>query len=274
MLKRDRYCTDIIEKDVGTEVTVCGWVNSWRDHGGVIFIDLRDVSGILQVVFNPEISKDCHAVAEKLRSEDVIAAKGVIELRSEETINLKMPAGKVEVKVHEVEILNKSLTPPFEISDEKPNVGEDHRLEYRYLDLRRSKLQHNIKTRHRIVQEFRNFLNNNNFYEIETPFLAKSTPEGARDYLVPSRINPGKFYALPQSPQIFKQLLMVSGFDRYYQIVKCFRDEDLRKNGQPGFTKIDMEISVIHEEYICSINKDRCKHMMKKVYDRNKRITN
>ena len=268
MLKRNRYCIDINEKDVGMEVTVCGWVNSWRDHGGVIFIDLRDVSGILQVVFNPEISKECHAVAEKLRSEDVIAAKGMIELRSEETINPKMPTGKVEVKVHEVEVLNKSLTPPFEISDEKPDVGEEHRLTYRYLDLRRSQLQYNIKTRHKIVQEVRNFLNNNNFLEIETPLLAKSTPEGARDYLVPSRVNPGNFYALPQSPQIFKQLLMISGFDRYYQIVKCFRDEDLRKNRQPEFTQIDIEMSFVDEEDVCSITEGMFKHMIEKVFDR------
>lgn len=268
MLKRDRYCTDIKEKDVGTEITVCGWVNSWRDHGGVIFIDLRDVSGILQVVFNPEISKECHAVAEKLRSEDVIAAKGVVELRSEETINPKMPTGKVEVKVHEVEILNKSLTPPFEISDESINVGEEHRLTYRYLDLRRAQLQKNIKIRHQIVQEIRNFLNSKNFLEIETPVLGKSTPEGARDYLIPSRVNPGKFYALPQSPQIFKQLLMISGFDKYYQIARCFRDEDLRKDRQPEFTQLDMEMSFIDEEDIYSITEDLFEHVIEKVFNK------
>jgi len=267
MLKRDNYCTDIKESDVNKEVTVCGWVNSWRDHGGVIFIDLRDVSGILQTVFNPEISKECHEVADKLRSEDVIICKGKVELRSEETINPKLPTGKVEVKVQEVEVLNKSLTPPFEISDEKVNVGEEHRLTYRYLDLRRNKLQRNIKIRHQIIQEIRNYLNSNNFLEIETPILGKSTPEGARDYLIPSRINPGKFYALPQSPQIFKQLLMISGFDRYYQIARCFRDEDLRRNRQPEFTQLDMELAFIDEEDIYELMEGLFKQMLEKVFN-------
>ncbi len=268
MLKRDRYCCDTTEKDISKEVTVSGWVNSWRDHGGVVFIDLRDVTGILQVVFNPEISKESHDIADKLRSEDVIAVKGVVENRSEENINLKMPTGKVEVKVHEVEVLNKAITPPFEISDERITVGEEHRLQYRYLDLRRPVLQHNIKTRHLAIQEFRNFLNKNNFLDIETPILNKSTPEGARDFLVPSRINPGKFYALPQSPQIFKQLLMIAGFDKYYQIVKCFRDEDLRKERQPEFTQIDMELSFIDEEDIYSVVEDMFKTIIEKVFNK------
>ncbi len=272
MLKRDRYCCDIGEKDISKEVTVSGWVNSWRDHGGVVFIDLRDVTGILQVVFNPEISKESHAVADKLRSEDVIAVKGVVENRSEETINLKMDTGKVEVKVNEVEILNKALTPPFEISDERTTVGEEHRLQYRYLDLRRSVLQHNIKTRHLAVAEFRNFLNKNNFLDIETPILNKSTPEGARDFLVPSRINPGKFYALPQSPQLFKQILMIAGFDKYYQIVKCFRDEDLRKERQPEFTQIDMELSFIDEEDIYSVIEEMFKTVIEKVFNKKIKI--
>ena len=272
MLKRDRYCCDTTEKDISKEVTVSGWVNSWRDHGGVVFIDLRDVTGILQVVFNPEISKESHDIADKLRSEDVIAVKGVVENRSEENINLKMSTGKVEVKVHEGEVLNKAITPPFEVSDERITVGEEHRLQYRYLDLRRPVLQHNIKTRHLAIQEFRNFLNKNNFLDIETPILNKSTPEGARDFLVPSRINPGKFYALPQSPQIFKQLLMISGFDKYYQIVKCFRDEDLRKERQPEFTQIDMELSFIDEEDIYSVVEDMFKTVIEKVF--NKKIKN
>ncbi len=267
MLKRTKYCGEVKEKDIENDITVNGWVHSWRDHGGVIFIDLRDTTGILQIVFNPEVSPESHEVAGKLRSEDVIVVKGVVEKRSEETINLKIPTGKVEVKVYTIEVLNKSKTPPFEI-DEHISVGEEHRLAYRYLDLRRHHLQHNIKIRHEVVNEFRNFLNNNRFFDIETPILNKSTPEGARDFLIPSRVNPGKFYALPQSPQIFKQILMIAGFDKYYQIVKCFRDEDLRKDRQPEFTQIDMEMSFIDEEDVYQVVEEMFKYVIKNVFNK------
>ncbi|MBU1078173.1 MAG: aspartate--tRNA ligase [Spirochaetes bacterium] len=268
MLKRTKLCTEVKEKDIDKTMVVCGWVHSWRDHGGVIFIDLRDYTGIIQVVFNPEISKECHDVAGKLRSEDVIAVKGIVSKRSDETINPKIPTGMIEVKVNEVELLNKSLTPPFEI-DDQVNVGEEHRLQYRYLDMRRNQIQHNIRMRHEVVKEFRNFLNDNHFLDIETPIMNKSTPEGARDFLVPSRVNPGKFYALPQSPQIFKQILMVAGFDKYYQIVRCFRDEDLRKDRQPEFTQIDMEMSFIDEEDIYGVVEEMFRTVIKKVFHKN-----
>lgn len=267
MLKRTAYCGELTENDVDREVILNGWVQSYRDHGGVIFIDLRDITGIMQIVFNPRISKESHQIAEKLRSEDVIGVKGTITRRSEDTVNPKIPTGTIELKVKEVEILNKSLTPPFEIMEESLNVGEEHRLEYRYIDLRRATLKHNIIVRHRITQEVRNFLNQNRFIEIETPILNKSTPEGARDFLIPSRLNPGKFYALPQSPQIFKQILMVAGFDRYYQIARCFRDEDLRKDRQPEFTQIDMELSFIDETDIYSVVENMFKSVIKNVFD-------
>lgn len=267
MLKRSKYCGEMTEKDISKQHVVCGWVHSWRDHGGVIFIDLRDHTGIVQIVFNPEVSKECHEVAGKLRSEDVVIVQGTVEKRSEETINPKIPTGTIEIMIDTVEVLNKSKTPPFEI-DEHVNVGEEHRLEYRYLDLRRPQLQHNIKTRHQVVQEFRNFLSDNKFFDIDTPVMNKSTPEGARDFLIPSRINPGKFYALPQSPQIFKQILMVAGFDCYYQIVKCFRDEDLRKDRQPEFTQIDMEMSFIDEKDIYNICENMFKTVIKKVFNK------
>lgn len=266
MLKRTMHCTGVLDKEMGQEVVLAGWVHSWRDHGGVIFIDLRDVTGIVQIVFNPEISKPSHSSAEKLRSEDVIAVKGRLSARSEETVNLKIPTGRVEVKVSEIEVLNKSLTPPFEISDERISIGEEHRLEYRYLDLRRPVLQKNIVCRHRCVQAFREFLDSERFFDIETPILNKSTPEGARDFLVPSRLNPGKFYALPQSPQLFKQILMVAGLDRYYQIVRCFRDEDLRKDRQPEFTQVDMELSFIDESDIRDIVERMFQAVIKKVF--------
>lgn len=268
MLKRTSYCGELTEKQIKQDAVLAGWVHSWRDHGGVIFIDLRDITGIIQVVFNPEISKESHAVANRLRAEDVIAVKGIVEARSQETINPKIPTGKIEVKVHQVELLNKSQTPPFEINDDRITVGEEHRLEYRYLDLRRPVLQKNIIVRHQVTQAFSDFLNQERFHEIDTPILNKSTPEGARDFLVPSRLNPGKFYALPQSPQIFKQILMVAGMDRYYQIVKCFRDEDLRKDRQPEFTQIDIELSFIDEEDIYPIMEKMFKHVIKKVFNR------
>jgi len=267
MLKRTEYCGNLREKDVDRGVTLNGWVQSYRDHGGVIFIDLRDITGIMQVVFNPEISKESHKVAESLRSEDVIGVTGKVNRRSDETINEKIPTGRVELKVEKVEIFNRALTPPFEVIDDKLNISEEHRLEYRYIDFRRERIKNNILIRHKCTQAIRTFLNNNRFIEIETPILNKSTPEGARDFLVPSRLNIGKFYALPQSPQIFKQILMIGGFDRYYQIAKCFRDEDLRKDRQPEFTQIDMELSFIEETDIFEIVENMFKTVIKNVFN-------
>ncbi|MBW2222297.1 MAG: aspartate--tRNA ligase [Deltaproteobacteria bacterium] len=250
--KRSHYCGELHAEDVGKEVTLMGWVHSRRDHGGLIFIDLRDREGVTQIAFNPEINAAIHGKAHDLRSEYVIAVKGKVSKRPEGTINPDLKTGEIEVLAEELTILNESKTSPFEISS-RQGISEDVRLKYRYLDLRRSGLQENLILRHRIVQTTRNYFNQKKFIEIETPFLTKSTPEGARDYLVPSRVNPGRFYALPQSPQLFKQILMISGYDRYYQIVKCFRDEDLRADRQPEFTQIDLELSFIQEDDIYEI---------------------
>ena len=250
--KRSHYCGELHAKDVGKEVTLMGWVHSRRDHGGLIFIDLRDREGVTQVAFNPETNAAIHGKAHDLRNEYVIAVKGKVSKRPEGTINPDLKTGEIEVLAEELTILNESKTSPFEISS-RHGISEDVRLKYRYLDLRRSGLQENLILRHRIVQTTRNYFNQKKFIEIETPFLTKSTPEGARDYLVPSRVNPGRFYALPQSPQLFKQILMISGYDRYYQIVKCFRDEDLRADRQPEFTQIDLELSFIQEDDIYEI---------------------
>ncbi len=252
MLKRTHYCGQVDSKDIGKEVVLFGWVHRRRDHGGVIFIDLRDREGIVQVVLDPEYSKEVHYKGRDIRSEYVLEIKGIVKQRPPESINRDIPTGEVEVFANHMEILNESDVPPFEVSKDV-DINEDLRLKYRYLDLRRDKMQKNIITRYRITRIIRNYLDKHGFIEIETPILTKSTPEGARDYLVPSRVNPGKFYALPQSPQLFKQLLMVSGFDRYFQIAKCFRDEDLRANRQPEFTQLDMEISFVEEEEVFSI---------------------
>lgn len=250
--KRSHYCGELHAADVGKEVTLMGWVHSRRDHGGLIFIDLRDREGVTQVAFNPEIDAAIHGKAHDLRNEYVIAVKGKVSKRPEGTVNPDLRTGEIEVLAEELTILNESKTSPFEISS-RHGISEDVRLKYRYLDLRRSGLQENLILRHRIVQTTRNYFNRKKFIEVETPFLTKSTPEGARDYLVPSRVNPGRFYALPQSPQLFKQILMISGYDRYYQIVKCFRDEDLRADRQPEFTQIDLELSFIQEDDIYEI---------------------
>jgi len=252
-MRRTHHCNALSAKDMGKEVVLMGWVLRRRDHGGVIFIDLRDREGITQVVFNPEINPDVHAKAHGLRSEFVLGVRGRVEPRPEGMINSKLPTGEIEVLVDELKILNPAKTPPFMIED-NVDVSEQIRLKYRHLDLRRPALQNNIITRHKTGAAVRRFLNDNGFLDIETPVLTKSTPEGARDYLVPSRVNPGQFYALPQSPQLFKQLLMVSGFDRYYQIVKCFRDEDLRADRQPEFTQVDMELSFVGEEDIMALS--------------------
>ncbi|WP_058486125.1 aspartate--tRNA ligase [Defluviitalea phaphyphila] len=251
-LKRTHYCIKIKENLIDEEVVVMGWVQKRRNLGSLIFIDLRDRSGIVQVVFDEkDIDEEGFKKAETLRSEFVIAVKGIV--RKRESVNPNMETGYVEIIAKELRILSESETPPFAI-EENSSVKEDLRLKYRYLDLRRPDLQRNLMLRHRVAQSVRNFLDNEGFLEIETPMLAKSTPEGARDYLVPSRVHPGSFYALPQSPQTFKQLLMVSGFDRYFQIVKCFRDEDLRADRQPEFTQIDMELSFVEVDDVIDIN--------------------
>ena len=237
---------------MGQEVTLAGWVQRRRDHGGLIFVDLRDRSGISQIVFSPEVSNEAHQLAHELRSEYVIQVKGTVRKRPEGMTNEKIGTGGIEVYVNRLEILNTSLTPPFMIEDDI-DISENIRLKYRYLDLRRKPMQEAFILRHQIYRAAREYLNAEGFLEIETPILTKSTPEGARDYLVPSRVNPGHFYALPQSPQLFKQILMIAGLERYYQIVRCFRDEDLRADRQPEFTQIDMELSFIDEEDIMSI---------------------
>ena len=250
--KRTHYCGNLNASHAGAEVTLMGWAHRRRDHGGVIFIDLRDREGLVQVVFNPEISAGCHGEAGRIRAEFVLAVKGVVRKRPEGMENPDLKTGAVEVMANDLEILNESKTPPF-VLDGTAEISENVRLKYRYLDLRRPEIQKNLILRSRVAAATREYFCQEGFIEVETPFLTKSTPEGARDYLVPSRVNQGMFYALPQSPQIFKQLLMVSGFDRYFQIVKCFRDEDLRADRQPEFTQIDVEMSFITEEDIFRI---------------------
>jgi aspartyl-tRNA synthetase len=249
--KRTHYCGNLDISLVDQEVILMGWAHRRRDHGGVIFVDLRDREGIVQVVFNPDAGEIVHGEAHKIRSEFVLAVKGNVRKRPEGMENPALKTGEIEVIVSELEIMNESKTPPFSFDDEE--ISENVRLKYRYLDLRRPVIQQNLFLRSRLAASTRHYFEQNGFIEVETPFLGKSTPEGARDYLVPSRINKGTFYALPQSPQIFKQLLMVSGFDRYYQIVKCFRDEDLRADRQPEFTQIDVEMSFITEEDIMRV---------------------
>jgi len=265
-LKRSHSCNELSADNVGEAVTLMGWVLRRRDHGGVIFIDLRDRWGITQVVFNPEIHADVHKKAHQLRSEWVIAVQGRVERRPPDMENPNLKTGTIEVLVDTLRVLNSSLTPPFPL-DEETEVSENLRLKYRYIDLRRPSMAGNLILRHRAAQSVRSYLDVNNFLEIETPVLTRSTPEGARDYLVPSRVNAGKFYALPQSPQLFKQLLMVSGFDRYYQIVRCFRDEDLRADRQPEFTQIDMELSFVEEESIYEIIEGMMLRLFKDVLD-------
>lgn len=248
---RTHYCAAVTENDLNQEVMVCGWVHNRRDHGGVIFLDIRDSLGILQVVFEPE-DQATFVIAEKLRSEFVVRIRGQVRKRPEGMINHKMETGRIEVLGTFLDILNQSPTPPF-LPDDHQVVNEDLRYKYRYLDLRRTAMQKKLKLRHQLNACIRNYLNQKQFIDIETPMLTKATPEGARDYLVPSRVHPGQFYALPQSPQLFKQLLMMSGFDKYYQIVRCFRDEDLRADRQPEFTQLDIEMAFITEESILEL---------------------
>jgi len=260
---RSHYCGQVNESMTGDEVAVCGWVHRRRDHGGVIFVDLRDREGLLQVVFDPDRA-DIFAEAERIRSEYVLAVKGKVRERPEGTINPNMATGKVEVLAHELVVLNRSETPPFH-HDEHAN--EELRLRYRYLDLRREHMTANLRLRHEVTRAMRRFLDDAGFIDVETPMLTRATPEGARDYIVPSRTHPGKFFALPQSPQIFKQLLMMSGLDRYYQIVKCFRDEDLRADRQPEFTQLDIELSFVAEEDVMRINEALIRHIFASVLD-------
>ncbi|MDT8441063.1 MAG: aspartate--tRNA ligase [Desulfuromonadales bacterium] len=250
--KRTHYCGELRKEQIGQQVCLMGWVQRRRDHGGLIFIDLRDRSGIAQLALDPERDPEAHAKAESVRSEFVLAVVGTVSPRPAGTVNPKMPTGEVEIEISELRILNVAKTPPFML-DEFTEVAENLRLKYRYLDLRRESIQRNLILRHQVAQTVRGYLTANGFLEIETPVLTKSTPEGARDYLVPSRVNLGNFYALPQSPQLFKQLLMVAGFDRYFQIVKCFRDEDLRADRQPEFTQIDCELSFVDRDDVMAV---------------------
>jgi len=262
-MKRTHHCGQLNRTYVGRQVVLNGWVNKRRDLGGLIFIDLRDRYGLTQVVFNPE-QEALYAKAKDLRAEDVLAVRGTVAGRPEEALNPNMATGEIEIHAAEIEVLNKAKTPPFEIND-NIDVHEELRLKYRYLDLRRPSLQKNLLMRSAVYNSVRRFFYERDFVEIETPVLMKSTPEGARDYLVPSRNHPGKFYALPQSPQTYKQLLMISGFDRYFQIVKCFRDEDLRKDRQPEFTQIDVEMSFVDEEDVMAVASELVQRVFKDV---------
>ena len=262
--ERTHDCGTLGADDIGTSVVLMGWVQRRRDHGGLIFIDLRDRGGITQVVFDPQRNTEAHQRAHALRSEHVIAVRGDVRLRPEGMTNPKLKTGEIEVIVDEYRLLNTSLTPPFHLEPDV-DAGENLRLRYRYLDLRRPNIFNSLLRRHHAAQAVRQYLNEADFVEVETPVLTRSTPEGARDYLVPSRVNPGKFYALPQSPQLFKQLLMMAGFDRYYQVVKCFRDEDLRADRQPEFTQVDIEMAFISEEHIFRATEGLLSHLFEKV---------
>ena len=263
---RDKGCGEIKETDIGTNMSLSGWIFRRRDHGGLIFIDLRDRSGLCQVVFSPDVAKEAHEMAHDLRAEYVISVSGEIRKRPEGTENPNLPTGMVEMYAKKLEVLNEASPLPYSM-EEAADAGEALRLKHRYLDLRRPEMQKNLIMRHRISKVIRDYLDEKGFLEIETPMLTKSTPEGARDYLVPSRMNPGHFYALPQSPQLFKQILMVSGLEKYFQIVKCFRDEDLRADRQPEFTQVDLEMSFVDREDILNLIEGMMKTLFKKVLD-------
>ena len=263
-MTRTNYCGQITKDNLGQSVKLNGWVQKRRDLGGMVFIDLRDTTGLVQVVFNGEIEKELLEIAETLRAEYVVEIEGNVVERMEGQVNANIATGEIEIVATGLKVINESKTPAFEIKDSL-NVSDDIRMKYRYLDLRRTRMQENMKIRHNTKRAIRNFLDNENFIDIETPYLTKSTPEGARDYLVPSRVHPGEFFALPQSPQLFKQLLMGSGFDRYYQIVRCFRDEDLRGDRQPEFTQVDIETSFLSEEEIRQGTENMLKHVVKEV---------
>lgn len=261
-MKRSCYCVEPSEAETGKEFTLVGWVDTRRDHGGVIFVDLRDRTGLMQVVFNPEIQREAHELAGELRNEYVIAVRGVLQPRSEETVNPRLPTGTIELMAHELEILNSAQPSPFAIDDEA-QITENVRLRFRYLDIRRPVMQRSLRLRHDVCRMTRDHLNDAGFLEVETPMLTRSTPEGARDYLVPSRVSPGQFFALPQSPQLFKQLLMVGGVDRYYQIARCFRDEDLRADRQPEFTQVDLEMSFVESDDVMEVVESLLKNIFR-----------
>jgi len=259
---RDTWCGQVLEDRIGSEARVAGWVHRRRDHGGLTFIDLRDRTGLVQLVFNPQTAGGAHELAHGLRAEDVVSAAGEVVRRDPETVNPELPTGEFEVRVTEVELLSDADTPPFEIESFSGEVGEEVRLRHRYLDLRRDRMREAIELRHRVVRSIRELLDSEGFLEIETPSLTRSTPEGARDFLVPSRLQPGSFYALPQSPQLFKQLLMVSGFERYYQIARCFRDEAQRADRQAEFTQLDMELSFVEVDDVLDVNERLLQHVL------------
>jgi aspartyl-tRNA synthetase len=265
--KRTHHCSELRADNVGEEVTLMGWVGKRRDHGGVIFVDLRDREGLTQVVFRPDIEAAMHEKAEGIRNEYVLAVQGKVEHRPEGMANENLSTGAIDVECHSVRILNEAETPPFMIEDDQ-ELSEEIRLRYRYLDLRRPEMQTALKLRHSTSQEVRKHLSENGFLDIETPFLMKSTPEGARDYLVPSRVHPGQFYALPQSPQTYKQLIMIAGYEKYFQIVRCFRDEDLRGDRQPEFTQIDIEMSFVEEDDVMEMAETLTRHVFKTILNR------
>ena len=251
---RDTWCGQVLPDRVDSEVRVAGWVHRRRDHGGLVFIDLRDRTGLVQLVFHPDEAGEAFKLGHELRSEDVITASGPVVRRSPETVNADLPTGEVEVRVRDAQLLSDAETPPFEIESFSGEVSEETRLRYRYLDLRRDRMRQALELRHEVSAAMREFLSGEGFIEIETPILTRSTPEGARDFLVPSRLQKGSFYALPQSPQLFKQLLMIGGFERYFQIARCFRDEDLRADRQPDFTQLDIEMSFVDTDDVIDLN--------------------
>src|SRR5262245_31568641 len=259
---RDTWCAQVLPDRVETDARVAGWVHRRRDHGGLVFIDLRDRTGLVQLVFNPDEAGEAFELGHRLRSEDVLTAKGKVVMRSPETVNPELPTGEVEIRVTEAELLSDAETPPFEIESFSGEVSEETRLRYRYLDLRRDRMREAIELRHRVARDMREFLSGEGFLEIETPILTRSTPEGARDFLVPSRLQRGSFYALPQSPQLFKQLLMIGGFERYFQIARCFRDEDLRADRQTDFTQLDIEMSFVDTDDVIELNERLVAHVL------------
>jgi len=270
-MKRTKTCGELTKKDEGKEATLCGWTHSRRDHGSIIFVDLRDRYGLTQIVFDPKHVPEVHKEAQHLRREDVIQIKGKVRPRGKGLENPKLKTGEIEVLVDDLNILNKAETPPLEI-DDRIDVNEDMRLKYRYIDLRKPRMQQNLIIRHKVAKIVRDFYDAEGFLEIETPMLAKSTPEGARDYLVPSRVNPGKFFALPQSPQLFKQLCMVAGFEKYFQIARCMRDEDTRGDRQPEFTQLDFEMSFVKQEDVLSFTEGMFIALIQTLYP-SKKIT-
>ncbi|MEA1910132.1 MAG: aspartate--tRNA ligase, partial [Spirochaetota bacterium] len=270
-IKRTHNCGEVKKELAGQTISLNGWVENYRDHGGVTFIDLTDRWGLTQIVFDPTVSGDAHKTAQHLRSQDVIGITGKVSARPDGMANTKLATGEIEVYVTELDVLNKSKTPPFDIHH-ADGVNQESRLKYRFLDLRGHQLQKNLMFRSRVTNIIRNFFIDNEFIDVETPILTKATPEGARDYLVPSRVNEGKFFALPQSPQLFKQSLMISGFDKYFQIARCFRDEDLRADRQPEFTQVDVEMAFIDQDDIMGVTENLFKVLLKEVFDKDLKL--